>query len=227
MKPTAFLTCLGLASSATFASAQILPADRTTVWRPGVPGGVPVRTTVCAMVNASTYGNGASDASSGIRAAVNACPVGQVVQLSAGTFTVNNYIAHQQGHHVTRRGIDGHSASEDQWRDSRAVDHGATDNQPIVVVGPNRWPKPRRRHVAGSHRRRVEGQRRSRSPAAAGFAAGQFVLVDANEYNAAAWTSLPTRNGAPTTVTIWASDRAVFMRHNPTDSTSTIRFRAR
>jgi hypothetical protein len=97
MKPTALLTCLGLACSATYASAQILPADRTTIWHPGVPGGVPNRTTVCAVVNASTYGNGASDASSGIQAAVNACPVGQVVQLSAGTFTVNNYILINKG----------------------------------------------------------------------------------------------------------------------------------
>src|SRR5215813_9286793 len=97
MKPTALLTCLGLACSASHAFAQILPADRTTVWHPGVPGGVPDRTTLCAVVNASTYGNGASDASSGIQAAVNVCPVGQVVQLSAGTFTVNNYILISKG----------------------------------------------------------------------------------------------------------------------------------
>ena len=163
MKPTAFLTCLGLVSSATFSSAQILPADRTTVWHPGVPGGVPDRTTVCAVVNASTYGNGASDASSGIRAAVNACPVGQVVQLSAGTFTVNNYILINKG--ITLRGA-GPTATVLQKTNGAiaGVDHGATDNQPIVVVGP----------IAGRNRttprRRVssptvsEGQRRSRSP---------------------------------------------------------------
>src|SRR5262249_33550795 len=102
MKPTALLTWLGLACSATYASAQIPPADRTTVWHPGVLGGVPNRTTVCGVVNASTYGNGASDASSGIQAAVNACPAGQVVQLSAGTFTVNNYILVDKG--ITLRG---------------------------------------------------------------------------------------------------------------------------
>ena len=217
MKPTALLTCLGLACFATYASAQILPADRTTVWHPGVPGGVPNRTTVCAVVNASTYGNGASDASSGIQAAVNACPVGQVVQLSAGTFTVNNYILINKG--ITLRGA-GPTATVLQKTNGAiaGVDHGATDNQPIVVVGPNRWPKP---NDATSQSLVANGARGATSVAvanSAGFAAGQFVLVDANEYNAAGWTSLPTRNGAPTSVTIWSSDRAVFMRHNPTDS---------
>jgi len=42
-------------------------------------------------------------------------------------------------------------------------------------------------------------------------------LLDADEYNAASWQDLPNRNGVPTTVKIWASDRAVFMRHNPSD----------
>src|SRR5262245_26453127 len=141
MKATAFLACLGLACGAAQASAQILPADRTTVWRPGVPGGVPNRTTVCASVNASTYGSGASDASAGIQAAVNACPAGQVVQLSAGTFTVNNYILINKG--ITLRGA-GPAATVLQKTNGAiaGVDHGATDNQPIVVIGPNRWPKP-------------------------------------------------------------------------------------
>jgi hypothetical protein len=179
-----------------------------------VPGGVPTRTTVCAVVNASTYGNGASDASSGIQAAVNACPVGQVVQLSAGTFTANNYILINKG--ITLRGA-GPTATVLQKTNGAiaGVDHGATDNQPIVVVGPNRWPKP---NDATSQSLVANGARGATSVAvtnSAGFAAGQFVLVDANEYSAAAWTSLPARNGAPTSVAIWASDRAVFMGTTP------------
>ena len=79
---------LGL-SVAQPAAGAILPADRSTTWAPGVTTGIPARTTVCATVNASTYGGGASDASAGIQAAINACPVGQVVQLSAGTFKIN------------------------------------------------------------------------------------------------------------------------------------------
>jgi len=67
----------------------ILPPDRLTAWNPGVPGGIPHRTTVYTTLNAATYGNGASSATAGIQAALNACPVGQVVQLSAGRFTIN------------------------------------------------------------------------------------------------------------------------------------------
>ena len=48
---------------------------------------MPARTTVCATVNAASYGNGSPDATAGIQAAIEACPVGQVVQLSAGTFS--------------------------------------------------------------------------------------------------------------------------------------------
>ena len=39
-------------------------------------------------MNASTYGDGAQDATAGIQAAINGCPSGQVVQLSAGNFKV-------------------------------------------------------------------------------------------------------------------------------------------
>ncbi len=226
MKPTALLTCLGLACSATYVSAQILSADRTTVWHPGVPGGVPDRTTVCAIVNASTYGNGA-DASSGIQAAVNACPVGQVVQLSAGTFTVNNYILINKG--ITLRGA-GPTATVLQKTNGAiaGVDHGATDNQPIVVVGPNRWPKP---NDATSQNLIANGARGAMSVAvanSAGFAAGQFVLVDANRVQR-------RRLDQPA-----HSQRRTHERHNlgvrprrvqcgttPPTRSSTIRFRAR
>src|SRR5262245_60904858 len=75
-----WLVWLGVSAGA---GAQVLPAGRTTLWNPGIPGGVPTRTTVCATVNASTYGSGAQDASAGIQAAINGCPAGQVVLLSA------------------------------------------------------------------------------------------------------------------------------------------------
>src|SRR5262249_14979393 len=69
-------------------AADIVPVDRRTAWNPGIPGGIPARTTTCATLNASTYGNGSSDASGAIQAALDACPVGQVVQLSAGVFKI-------------------------------------------------------------------------------------------------------------------------------------------
>src|ERR1700758_4507331 len=98
------IASLTLALTAHPAAAAMLPADRTTAWNPGLTavGGIPNRTTVCATVNASAYGGGTSDASAGIQAAVNACPAGQVVTLSAGNFTVNNLVLINQG--ITLRG---------------------------------------------------------------------------------------------------------------------------
>jgi polygalacturonase len=50
---------------------------------------VPPRTTVCETVSAAAYGGGAQDATSGIQGAIDRCPEGQVVQLSAGTFAID------------------------------------------------------------------------------------------------------------------------------------------
>jgi hypothetical protein len=68
----------------------IMPADRSTAWNPGIPGGIPARTRVCATVSASSYGNGTSDATRGIQSALEACPPGQIVQLSAGAFRISS-----------------------------------------------------------------------------------------------------------------------------------------
>ena len=74
-----------------------MPLERRTTWNPGIPGGVPARTTVCATINASSYGNGSSDATAGIQAALDACPVGQVVQLSAGDFKITSTLVITKG----------------------------------------------------------------------------------------------------------------------------------
>ena len=47
----------------------------------GPAGGIPVGTTVCSALSPSGGDDGAP-----IQAAIDACPVGQVVQLTAGTF---------------------------------------------------------------------------------------------------------------------------------------------
>lgn len=76
---------------------DVLPADRRTVWQPGIPGGIPARTTKCATLDAATYGNGAQDASGAIQSAINACPEGQVVELGPGTFKLASTITIQKG----------------------------------------------------------------------------------------------------------------------------------
>jgi hypothetical protein len=67
----------------------IISTGRAIDWSTaGVPGGIPGRTTICANISASTYGNGADDATAAIQAAMNSCGSGQVVLLSSGTFLI-------------------------------------------------------------------------------------------------------------------------------------------
>src|SRR2546425_594960 len=89
-RATPLLVAFGFLAHVLPATADIIPPDRLTTWNPGVPGGIPARTTVCATVNATTYGNGLSDATAGIQAALDGCPVGQVVSLSAGDFMITS-----------------------------------------------------------------------------------------------------------------------------------------
>ncbi len=78
------------------AVAQIIPDDHMVDWKTwpvgvgGVPNAIPNRTVQCGVtIDAATFGNGASDATSAIQNAINACPNEGVVKLSAGKFRVN------------------------------------------------------------------------------------------------------------------------------------------
>jgi hypothetical protein len=111
-----------------------LPADRRTVWNPGLVavGGIPNRTTTCATVNASTYGNGTQDASAGIQAALDACPLGHA-----------NYLAITKG--ITLRGA---GATQTTLTRTNGADmdpnsprrNPAFVQAPVIIVGPTRWP---------------------------------------------------------------------------------------
>jgi hypothetical protein len=208
------LLCLPGVSAAQV-STSIVPAPGRTTWSPGVTTGIPARTTVCATVNASTYGNGSTNATSGIQAAINACPAGQVVMLSAGTFMVNNYVIISKS--ITLRGAGWQQTKLVKTNGAKPNTDSAPDNQPIIIIGPNRWPKT---DDTTSRNLTANGGQGSNSVTVtdgSGFAAGQFVLLDRDDYNAATWIGLPNRNGQPTSVKIWASDQVVFMRHSPSD----------
>ena len=84
-------------------STDIIPADRRTVWQPGVTynGGITNRTTVFTTL---TPIGGGSDDTAAIQAACNACPAGQVVAFSAGTFIVNSTIDLTNCPNITLRG---------------------------------------------------------------------------------------------------------------------------
>src|SRR5262245_21652364 len=66
---------------------EIIDPGRRIVWSPGVPGGIPSRSTICATVNADR--TGATDATSAIQSAIDACPTGQVVSIPAGVYRLD------------------------------------------------------------------------------------------------------------------------------------------
>ena len=82
---------------------DIIPQERKIDWsQAGVEGGIPTRTTICATIDAATYGNGVTDASGAIQSALDSCPSGQVVYLPAGEYFLASSII--LGSYVTLRG---------------------------------------------------------------------------------------------------------------------------
>jgi hypothetical protein len=191
---------------------SIVPAANRTLWKPGVQGGIPVRSTVCTTIQASAFGNGTQDASSALQSAVNNCPSGQVVALSAGTFTVNTAVIISKS--ITVRGA-GPNATLLQKTNGATPGNTGNQFEPILLVGPQRFPSLNDSTTVNLTANGVKGSTSVTVSSAAGYAAGQFVLLDADEYNTASWTALPLRAGKPAGHTIWASDRVVFKRHDP------------
>ena len=200
----ALSTCSAMAAGLQVGSG-LLPPESLTTWAPGVRG-IPTRTRVCATVNAATYGNGGNDASAGIQAAVNACPVGEVVQLSAGTFTVNNRILISKG--ITLRGA-GPGLTTLQ-----KTNPGAEQEQ-ILRVAPSQWPHVDETTAVNLTADAVQGARSVTVASGAGFAPGQFVKLDEDDYTTATWMALPPRIGSTSSPRVLATDRIVWPIHSP------------
>lgn len=225
----ALLVCMGLSVSGVTASggntttdppltsdppmtsaATILSSDRRTLWNPGMMavGGVPARKIICARVDASRYGNGSVESSRAIQVAIDSCPEGQVVQLSAGTFLANNYLIINKG--ITLRGAGAGKTILRKTNGAAMNRSTSPDAQPNIIIGPNRWP---RWDASTSQNLTADGAKGSYSVSVAngsGFAAGQIVLLD--ELSGASWQ--PDRLGRGQ---IWASPdyRVVWQLHNP------------
>jgi len=212
------VSVVALSLVAGTAHGQILPASRGTVWNPGVPGGVPVRTQVCANINAASYGNGSTDATAAIQAALDACPEGRVVQLTGGIFRIDAAHGIIIAKGVTLRGVGPGLTLLRRTNGARMGSVTAIQRaDPVIIIGPQRWPTSEGPSVALT----TEGLKGAMSitvSSVAGLAAGQFVLIDDDNYNTSTWLPLPNRNGAPTSARIWGNDRTVFMLHSPSDS---------
>jgi hypothetical protein len=86
----------------------VLPPERRTSWSPGIPGGIPTYATVHTTINATTYGNGTTDATNAINNALAAAGAvataanPQVVYLPAGTYRVAGTIGWDASYVVLR-----------------------------------------------------------------------------------------------------------------------------
>ena len=197
------------ASSPQPPPSGLLPADRMTTWNPGVAGGIPARTTVCRTVSPP-----GGDATATIQAAIDACPAGQVVQLSAGTYTINggNYLLINKG--ITLRGAGpGQTTLQKTDGAKPGQEQTGANPSPLIIVGPARWDSNNERSTNLSADA-AKGASSITVASAAGFSPGQLVLLD--ELSGASWQPDPAGRGQ-----IWASPdfRVVWQRHNPSQGT--------
>src|ERR1700730_11799832 len=211
--------------SSQLALGQIIPPDRNLTWNPGTmsQGGIPNRTAICATLSPS-----GSDDTAAIQAALDSCPSNQVVMLNPGIFIVNNYLLIHSG--ITLRGSGAgvtflYKPNGAMARTShlQAVDPStySYDAQPIVIVGPSRWPGP---DNSTSQSLVADGQQGAYSvtiASASGYAAGQFVVLD--ETSGASWQPVPLGFGCTNNVqslpcppVVWQGDRVAWNMHYPT-----------
>lgn len=195
-------------------AGELLPDDRRTSWNPGIPGGVPARARTCATIGAASDGRGASDVAREVQTAIDACPPGQVVLLAAGTFVVDGEpLSIRKA--VTLRGAGPGRTLVVRTNGAKEGSYTPRVAAPVIVVGPNRWPKP---DNGTSRDLSADGPKGAHSVTvsdAQGFAAGQFVVLDEDHYATGSWRELPDRNGRPNPSKIWGTDRIVWQRHLP------------
>src|SRR6516164_6569448 len=93
---TILLAMLVIVPMQTSGFGEIITAGRRIAWSgdiAGVPVGIPNRMTIFANVTQAPYNadnTGATDASTAIQTALNACPAGQVVYMPSGKFRINS-----------------------------------------------------------------------------------------------------------------------------------------
>jgi hypothetical protein len=117
----------------------IIPADRRVDWHPGVPGGIPTYSTICANAKSAPYsakGDGVTDDSKAIQAAIDACPAGQAVLLPQGTYRVVTGLSIQKGIVLRGEGPAKTRVEGDKTAEKAIIQIGSWDesNAPVTSV---------------------------------------------------------------------------------------------
>jgi len=116
----AFVLPLLFCQASLLFADNLIPDDRRIIWNPGIPGGIPNRTTIFANVKNSPYnavGDGVHDDTSAIQQAITACPTGQGVYIPPGAYRTSGSL--NIGRFKTVRG-----AGPAQ---TKIIDHGTSD----------------------------------------------------------------------------------------------------
>jgi hypothetical protein len=176
-------------------------------------GGIPRRTKICATLEARTFGDGAQDARPAIQRAIDACPLGEVVQLGRGTFAIVEDIVYlHKG--VTLRGAGATATTLARTNGARPGTYIPGTAKPVLIVGAARWGKGGKAYdVAEDAAKGATSVRLAAAPPG-GFARGQLVLVD--EHAGAGWQPDPEGRGR-----VWAAPdgRVTYQRHDPPQPT--------
>jgi len=223
----------------------VIPADRDYAWNPGrmSVGGIPTGRPTFTTVNPS-----GGDDTNAIQTAIANCPSGQAVQLSAGTFRLQQLqvplMLNKSG--ITLRGAGPNSTTILFDRTGAAAlrlgttipgttlntpaDQSGAENCPIMIVAPSRYAQidnhDQTTYLPGSTKNLtadgVKGAMSVTVSDASIFTVGQCVLVD--ELTVPSFVPTPpgflnnNTNGTEGTVTVYAGDRIVMNWHNPTQT---------
>jgi hypothetical protein len=223
-------TVLNVNMTIQFGPHTFLPADRLTTWNPGLmsTGGIPTRNTIFTTL---TPIGGGSDDTSQIQTAINACPLGQVVLLSAGTFTFTggNFILINKG--VTLRGSGAGTTILNKVGGANMYPGAAQGSNPApaIVVGTGRsgfWtnggPDVAGGNTAsaggGGVNLTADGLHGTFSVTVADasmFFAGQIVILD--ELSGGQWMTDVVTTNVTDGYQIWASPdyKSTWKKHNP------------
>ncbi len=158
-KLSAALSLLALLAVVAPVDAEILSPSRRINWDPGVRGGIPNRTTVFTTLPTSAT-------ASAIQSALNLCPSNQVVQLSAGTYSISAQLKIPTG--VTLRG----AGLSNTFLKGQA---GLSANSFLIFDSgfDESWAAPARSLVSP-----VKGATTLTTTAAHGWTVGSIVLID-------------------------------------------------